>query len=89
MDQQNSKRSGCPFYGKSGIANFMLVDTYGNQCGLIVTAHAPCAMEMERLAPNAHECPLIVIMRDGGPVGEFHYQAALIAEFLDHPGPAN
>jgi hypothetical protein len=71
----------CVFYGKSGVANFMLVETHGNQCALVVTSHHPCAMEMEGVAPDDKQCPLIEIMRDHP--GDFPYQQVLIEEFLD------
>lgn len=52
----------CPFYGRSliGLHAGMHPQLVGfgdsNRCALITDAHAPCAMEIARLAPNWGEC---------------------------------
>jgi hypothetical protein len=51
---------GCPFYGKSGVANHVLIDTGGNQCALILESHTPCMMEVIlNQEPDWETCPLI------------------------------
>jgi hypothetical protein len=48
-------RGSCPFYGKSGIGG-VLMDSLGNQCALILDAHAPCRMERAGETPNWTRC---------------------------------
>jgi hypothetical protein len=49
----------CPFYGMSGVLPGQLIPTHGNQCALIKTSHAPCAMEIGASTPEETNCPLI------------------------------
>lgn len=48
----------CRFYGKNGMFG-TLVDSGGNQCGLWLTSHAPCFMEMENITPDEAKCPFV------------------------------
>lgn len=57
----------CPFYGRSlaesaefgGICPpFLLIDTKGNQCALIQSAHSPCRMEMAGQPVEWRACPV-------------------------------
>jgi hypothetical protein len=49
----------CPFYGKGYAAlPGVLIETQGNQCALVVVAHAPCMMEVDmQLSPDWAKCP--------------------------------
>lgn len=69
---------GCQFYGHSGVANYQLVPTHGNQCALIVSAHAPCQMEINGETPSAARCPLIHQIRVAATLIE------IFAKDLDH-----
>jgi len=50
----------CPFYGRhlafASVAP-CLVDQHGNQCALITSAYAPCAMEVAGEPSNWERCP--------------------------------
>jgi hypothetical protein len=49
----------CKFYGAAAsIKQELLIDTGGNQCALIVEAHAPCRMEIAALDPELEACEL-------------------------------
>lgn len=64
----------CPFYGQAlwplfeqtsdgGVLvpgkPFMLVDTQGNQCALVVASHAPCQLEIEQKPIEWSDCPRV------------------------------
>jgi hypothetical protein len=57
----------CPFYGHTLYRNnslivsppFLLLDSRGNQCGLVTDAFAPCRMETNGLPVEWRECPLM------------------------------
>lgn len=58
-------RSGCVFYGKSGLLKSLdpehpLVPTGGNQCALLVDRYFPCCMEVEGQVAKGGTCPVIV-----------------------------
>ena len=59
----------CPFYGRAMFAQmmlpfrFLLLDSQGNQCGVITHRHAPCRMEIEGQSVEWRECPLIKDIR--------------------------
>jgi hypothetical protein len=52
----------CPFYGYNGMHG-PLINTYGNQCALVVTSHAPCLMEQNGSTPDFDLCPLVAVVR--------------------------
>jgi len=56
----------CVFYGRSWIHPGMLLASDGNQCALVVEAHAPCYMERAGDMPDARRCTLIQIARIRG-----------------------
>jgi hypothetical protein len=52
----------CPFYAVALVlphdgSGAVLIPIGGNRCGLVTSAHAPCAMEMEGHAPDWIACP--------------------------------
>jgi hypothetical protein len=49
----------CPFYGRSGFVFPLLIDTLGNQCGLVVRSCSPCQMELNRQDPDWQSCRVI------------------------------
>lgn len=58
----------CPFYGRHlfaranpeiGTVPFLLIDSHGNQCGLVTGAHSPCSMEIAHATPEWSECPRV------------------------------
>lgn len=49
----------CRFYGYNGMFG-RLVPTGGNQCGLILTSHSPCQMEMQGRPVDEMHCPLVL-----------------------------
>jgi hypothetical protein len=50
----------CPFYGRAAASTWGIIDTVGNQCAIIIDAHAPCAMEaLLNVPPDAKACPLL------------------------------
>jgi len=52
------ERPKCPFYGfYQALTASIMVDSYGNQCGLIQDAYAPCKMETAGQIPSWNECP--------------------------------
>jgi hypothetical protein len=60
----------CPFYGRylfRGPAHastpFLLLDQRGNQCAVITEALAPCHMEMNNLAVDWRDCPVVRDLR--------------------------
>lgn len=61
----------CPFYGRyltivigpREDPPFRLLNTHGNQCGLVCTAHSPCALEIEGKPVEWSECPRIAEVR--------------------------
>jgi hypothetical protein len=61
----------CPFYGRAmyqtGVIGtprpFLLLETGGNQCALVVTSHAPCMMEICGEVPEWKTCPQVRDMR--------------------------
>lgn len=54
----------CPFYGRYLFGSlshvdqrpFMLLDSYGNQCAVIMVAHSPCYLEVEGKPVDWREC---------------------------------
>lgn len=59
----------CPFYGRALFAHmvlpvrFVLLDTKGNQCGIVTDAHSPCMMETNGEAVVWEECPRMKELR--------------------------
>jgi hypothetical protein len=59
----------CPFYGRSMHAlkmsplRILLLDSRGNQCGVITDRHAPCGMEIDGLPVDWQACPLLGSIR--------------------------
>jgi hypothetical protein len=61
----------CPFYGRAmyqkGVIGaaipFLLLDTNGNQCGLIADSHSPCRMEIDGETPDWRACILVKDIR--------------------------
>ncbi|HEY1897024.1 MAG TPA: hypothetical protein VGG62_12155 [Terracidiphilus sp.] len=59
----------CPFYGRAMYGKvyppvmFLLVDTKGNQCGLVADAHAPCMMEANGEEVDWKTCPVVKEVR--------------------------
>ena len=52
-------RPKCPFYGFNIILNRnLMIDTEGNQCGLIGDSYAPCQMEVHGDKPDWKACPI-------------------------------
>ena len=51
------ERPPCPFYGFNGKYG-ILMDTGGNQCGLLTLSNTPCQMEREGDTPNLSRCTL-------------------------------
>jgi len=49
----------CRYYGMSGAAG-RLISTHGNQCALILEAHAPCQMEIAGETPDEKTCRLVL-----------------------------
>jgi len=37
----------------------ILVDTYGNQCALIIGSYSPCRMEMNKENPDWNKCSFV------------------------------
>ena len=58
------KRPPCPFYGFNQVYE-ALIDSKGNQCGLIENSCTPCQMEIGGYEPDWHKCPLNVKENDG------------------------
>jgi hypothetical protein len=61
-----SNKPNCPFYGRAlfmgilgGKPPFVLVDQEGNQCALVMTAYAPCRMEIDGDTPDWRTCLLV------------------------------
>jgi hypothetical protein len=48
----------CPFFGRSGLTFPLLIDTLGNQCGLVITSNMPCRMQAEGQMPDWRLCPI-------------------------------
>ena len=46
---------GCVYYGKNGMFG-TLIPQGGNQCGMVINAHSPCAMEIQGLIPEWTNC---------------------------------
>lgn len=47
----------CPFYGRHAAPTMrLLVEQYGNQCALVTSSYAPCAMEMAGQLPELARC---------------------------------
>jgi hypothetical protein len=49
----------CPFYGYAQIGRHddkILFPSFGNQCALVTTAHAPCSMEVAGRIPDWKTC---------------------------------
>jgi hypothetical protein len=62
---------GCKFYGNSAIvlrATGRLLMSGGNECALIATSYAPCAMEIAGAKPDEGACPIAEESRKGKPV---------------------
>lgn len=61
----------CPFYGRAMYQTrlflpprpFLLLDTKGNQCGIILNSHSPCRMEIAGETPDWRECVLVKDLR--------------------------
>lgn len=60
---ENSQSHNCPFYGSHYVAlgsgstpPFRLLNSGGNQCGLVTTSYAPCTYEVNRLMPDWRTC---------------------------------
>jgi hypothetical protein len=54
---------GCRYYGMSNVflrSTGELMGSGGNQCALILEAHAPCRMETAGFPPDESVCPLAV-----------------------------
>jgi len=51
-------RPNCPFYGFNGMFGPML-DSGGNQCGLMSGSYSPCAMEMAGQKPDWPTCSVV------------------------------
>lgn len=57
----------CPFYGRHMYRNnslitdppFLLLDSRGNQCGLVTSKLAPCMMERGNEMVDWSKCPLL------------------------------
>jgi hypothetical protein len=57
----------CPFYGRTLFTTpmaqyrlpFLLLDTKGNRCALIIDRHAPCRMETDAEELEWKDCPLV------------------------------
>lgn len=55
----------CPFYGRAYFPQvacdppFILLDSHGNECGLVRMAHAPCVLEIEGKEVNWESCPRV------------------------------
>jgi len=62
----------CPFYGRHLFRSFqaepafLLVDQHGNQCALVTTAYAPCALETQGLPVEWSACSLVEPVRLDG-----------------------
>ena len=57
-EKAQSVRPQCPYYGMSGQGGLQrLFPSGGNQCALVMNAHAPCQMEIEGQLPNWERCP--------------------------------
>lgn len=56
----------CPFYGRAMYVQlahfalpFILLNTEGNQCGLILNRHAPCILEIDGQPVEWSACPIV------------------------------
>ena len=59
----------CPFYGRSMYVSFsrglsaglpfVLMDSRGNQCGLVCDKYAPCMLERDHEPVEWRTCPLV------------------------------
>lgn len=64
----------CPFYGHALFANslmpvrILLVDSGGNQCGLVTESRSPCIMQ----TIDWSACPRVKDMRIETPAGGLH-----------------
>jgi hypothetical protein len=63
----------CPFYGRAlyqkgvfGGTPFLLLDTEGNQCAIVIDSHAPCQMEIHGEVPDWKACPIVRDLRMEG-----------------------
>lgn len=48
----------CRFYGRNGMFG-RLIDSGGNECGLVRTSYSPCRMELKGGPVDEHVCPLV------------------------------
>jgi hypothetical protein len=55
----------CRYYAHNGMFGPLIPNPGSNQCGLIVSSHAPCQMEMDGLPPDEAKCSLVAIAREG------------------------
>ena len=47
----------CPFYGKHAVENMkVLASQGGNECGLVTSRYAPCAMETAGVPVEFEKC---------------------------------
>lgn len=59
----------CPFYGRAMYAQmmlplrFLLLNTEGNQCGLVTDAHSPCMLETGGEEIDWRRCPRVQDIR--------------------------
>lgn len=59
----------CPFYGRAMYAQmmlpfrFLLLNTVGNQCGLVTDRHAPCSLEINGEEVDWKACPRVKDIR--------------------------
>jgi len=65
----------CPYYGFY-LSRGIMVDTYGNQCALIINSYSPCQMEMNKENPDWNKCSFI---------GNKERIELILAEFMVFP----
>lgn len=65
-------QTNCPFYGHALMMRviggddavpFRLLNSRGNQCGLIIHAHSPCRMEIAGQEVDWRSCPVVAEIR--------------------------
>ena len=59
LELTRRERPACPFYGFNHVYGTLL-DSRGNQCGLIRNSYSPCQMEISGNEPDWHKCYLNV-----------------------------
>jgi hypothetical protein len=64
----------CPFYGRAlysmatlGAARFILMDSKGNQCGVMTDRTAPCYLEVNGQPVEWRECSILKEIRMESP----------------------